>query len=75
MEWLLQLDKPESMQISLASKFVTDIYESNGKFHPGAALVGAGGAGVGKNLHFVKLQTENVTTANRAHSDMNKIHG
>lgn len=61
------------MQISRV-EVVTDIYESNGKFHPGAASVGVGGEGR-KNLHFVKLQTEIVTTANRAHSDMNKIHG
>lgn len=49
MERLLQLAKPESMQISRV-EIVTDIYESNGKFHPGAALVGVAGRARGEKI-------------------------
>lgn len=55
MEWLLRLDKPETMQISLASKFVTDIYEWNGKFHSCAAWEDGGG----KEFAFCQVTNRN----------------
>lgn len=43
----------------LASKFVTDIYESNGKFHAGAALVEGEGGARGEKFAFCQVTNRN----------------